>query len=202
MEESRLTRQPYHPADWLCTVVYLVDMAEHSPVFVRDAAYCNPLDLTHSGASDRWALFAQAVVPKSHRFEPFEAAREGLGEEYTEQGVWGPAGTCVAYDTAVYHARLDPLDGGRDDGGRRSMHQWWARGPVEALGRPAAPPLSDRARIPQRLAEHADPATRRFYSLWDDRQREWAARGFPPLRRVDPMDDVDRGGNTTYEIDE
>ena len=35
------------------------------------------MDLTHSRASDRWALSAQAVVPKSHRFEPFEAAKEG-----------------------------------------------------------------------------------------------------------------------------
>jgi hypothetical protein len=75
VEPSRLTRQPYGAPDWLCTVVYLVDMDQYSPNF--------------------------AVVPRSNRFESLEAAKEGLGPEYCEQPIWGAAGTCVVYDTAI-----------------------------------------------------------------------------------------------------
>ena len=75
VEPSRLTRQPYGAPDWLCTVVYLVDMDQYSPNF--------------------------AVVPRSNRFESLEAAKEGLGPEYGEQPIWGGAGTCVVYDTAI-----------------------------------------------------------------------------------------------------
>jgi len=88
--------------------------------------------------------------------------------------------------------------GGVGAGGRRSLHQWWAHG--GSADRPAALPLQEICKIPQRLAMHDDAEVRRFYSLWSTGQEAWAAAGFPPLRRIDSMDDVDRGGNTAYEF--
>jgi hypothetical protein len=212
VEPSRLTRQPYGAPDWLCTVIYLVDMDQYSPNF--------------------------AVVPRSNRYDSLEAAKEGLGPEYCEQPIWGVAGTCVVYDTAICecsithntrprcnldlcldplrkitvrwhcsidHARLDPLeerppDRGGGIGGRRSLHQWWARGDSTHPARPPSAALQPICKIPSRLCLHESPDVRKFYSLWSDGQVQWAEAGFPPLKRIDSIDDVDRGGNTAYEF--
>ena len=45
------------------------------------------------------------------------------------------------------------------------------------------------------------PKVRGFFSLRTEGQERWAAAGFPPLRRIDANDDVDRGGNTAYTFD-
>ncbi|HWA61523.1 MAG TPA: phytanoyl-CoA dioxygenase family protein, partial [Caulobacteraceae bacterium] len=96
--EDRLTRQPYGPPDWLCAIHYLSDVAPGTPAF--------------------------CVVPDSRRYPTLKAAFEGLGEAYREVPLYGPAGTCVLYDTATYHTRLD--GDGRQM--RRTWHQYYARG--------------------------------------------------------------------------
>lgn len=157
---QRLTRQPYGPPDYLCSMIYLTDVDEDAPAF--------------------------AVVPRSVRFEPVARAREALGDAYVEQPLYGRAGTCVFYDTATYHTRLDSLTG---DEGRRTLHQYWARGgylmlPPKPGGdtqpqkREPTPIHTPFVRIPKRLAVHPDPAVRLFYSHWNTGQGEWAARGF------------------------
>ena len=53
--------------------------------------------------------------------------------------------------------------------------------------RPPSPSLTDWNLIPERLALHADLATRRFFSHWNTAQGEWAASGFDPeLRKAMP----------------
>ena len=120
--------------------------------------------------------------------------------------------TCMWMDNAprtaipsADHARLDPLEerpAGRGGGigGRRSLHQWWARGDSTDPVRPPSAALQAICKIPPRLCLHENREVREFYSLWSDGQVQWAAAGFPPLRRIDSVDDVDRGGNTAYEF--
>ena len=77
---QRTMRQPYGPADWICSIVYLTDVDVDSPAF--------------------------AVVPRSVRYEPIQQAKAQMGEEYVEQALWGPAGTAVFYDTATCKCSL------------------------------------------------------------------------------------------------
>ena len=63
-------------------------------------------------------------MPQSHTYESLRDAYEGLGNAYVETPIFGPAGTCVLYDTAIYHTRLDG-DGKQP---RRTWHQYYARG--------------------------------------------------------------------------
>ena len=67
------------------------------------------------------------VVPRSFQKEPIGRAKVDLGAAYTEQPLYSPAGTCVFYDIATYHTRLDSLTG-NDKNGRRTMHEYYARG--------------------------------------------------------------------------
>ena len=166
---QRTMRQPYGPADWICSIVYLTDVDVDSPAF--------------------------AVVPRSVRYEPIQQAKAQMGDDYVEQALWGPAGTAVFYDTATYHTRLDSLTG---DKGRRTMHQYWSRGGyldsppnpqathdnpkiqeflrTQSQTRPPTPNLTDWVRMPKRLAAHPDPEIRIFYSHWNTGMSEWAAR--------------------------
>ena len=80
------------------------------------------------------------------------------------------------------------------------MHQWWARGDSTDPARPPSVPLQPICKIPSRLCLHENSDVRKFYSLWSDGQVQWAEAGFPPLKRIDSVDDVDRGGNTAYEF--
>jgi ectoine hydroxylase-related dioxygenase (phytanoyl-CoA dioxygenase family) len=84
---ERLHRKPYRPCDWLCSICYLTDVGADEPAF--------------------------CVVPKSVRTEPIEQAKRQLGSEYVEQPLYGPAGTCIFYDIALYHTRIDSLTGAR-----------------------------------------------------------------------------------------
>jgi len=163
--EDRFTRTPYMPCDWLCAIHYLSDVEPGSPAF--------------------------CVAPDSNRFETLKAAFEGLGEAYREVPLYGPAGTCVLYDTATFHTRLDG-DGHRM---RRTWHQYYARGgwlrsalpTTNRYVRPPSPTLTDWNLIPERLAMHPDRVTRLFFSHWNSAQGEWAASGFDPeVRRAMP----------------
>ena len=77
--------------------------------------------------------------------------------------------------------------------GRRTWHQYYARGgfvrsalpQTNRYVRPPSPPLTDWNLIPKRLAEHADPAMRLFFSHWNTAQCEWVARGYDPLFRAE-----------------
>ena len=171
---NRVNRKPYHPCDWLCSICYLTDVGADEPAF--------------------------AVVPKTVKFEPIEKAKKELGEDYEEVALYGPAGTCVFYDIATYHTRLDSVTG-NDENGRRTMHEYYARGgyldvPADPNGewdaqtRPPTPLLTDWVKIPERMAMHEDPLKKLFFSHWNVGQCEWAALGFPPLERV--------GGNSIY----
>jgi len=96
----------------------------------------------------------------------------------------GPAGTCIVYDTALFHTRLD--GDGRQS--RRTWHQYYARGgwlpsslpTTSKYVRAPSPVLTDWNLFPERLALHPDPAIRLFFSHWNTAQGEWAASGFDP----------------------
>lgn len=154
--EDRLLRSPYNPVDYLCRIHYLTDTAPGTPAF--------------------------CVVPRSNRFESLREAWEALGETYCEQPVYGAAGTCILYDTATFHTRLD----GDGDQPRRTWHQYFARGgwlksalpTTDRYVRAPSPPLTDWNLFPERLVHHADPALRLFFSHWNTAQGEWVASGF------------------------
>ena len=153
---DRYKREPYMPCDWLCAIHYLTDVEPGNPAF--------------------------CVVPGSTRYQTLEEAYEYLGNAYWEVPIYGDAGTCVLYDTALYHTRLDG-DGQRS---RRTWHQYYARGgwlpssleKIENYTRPPTPVLTNWNLFPERLALHPDPATRWFFSHWNTAQCEWVASGF------------------------
>jgi hypothetical protein len=161
VEEDRLTRTPYMPCDWLCAIHYLTDVEPGAPCF--------------------------CVVPNSSRFATLQAAFEGLGEAYRELPLYGPAGTCVLYDTATFHTRLD----GDGHQRRRTWHQYYARGgwlrsalpETNRYIRPPSPVLTNWNLFPERLALSPDPDIRRFFSHWNTAMGEWAASGFDPAVR-------------------
>jgi len=162
---DRLTRTPYMPCDWICAIHYLTDVEPGAPCF--------------------------CVVPGSNRFETLKEAFKGLGDEYREVPLYGPAGTCVLYDTATFHTRLD----GDGEAMRRTWHQYYARGgwlrsalpETRRYIRPPSPALADWILVPQRLAMHPDPKVRLFFSHWNTAQGEWAASGFDPeVRKAMP----------------
>ena len=159
---DRFTRTPYMPCDWVCAIHYLTDVAPGTPAF--------------------------CVVPASNRYETLQAAFEGLGQDYQEVPLYGPAGTCVLYDTATFHTRLD----GDGHQMRRTWHQYYARGgwlrsalpETNRYVRPPSPVLTDWNLFPQRLALSPDPGTRLFFSHWNTAMGEWAASGFDPEVRA------------------
>jgi hypothetical protein len=163
--EDRLIRDPYLPCDWLCAIHYLSDVGAASPAF--------------------------CVVPKSHRFESLAQAFESLGDGYREVPLRGPAGTCILYDTALFHTRYD----GDGHLPRRTWHQYYARGgwlpsslpTTNRYVRAPSPPLTDWNLLPERLALHPDPKVRLYFSHWNTAQGEWVASGFDAdLRRAMP----------------
>ena len=158
VREDRAVREPYGPCDWLCAIHYLSDVAPGAPCF--------------------------CVVPDSRRYESLQAAFEGMGEAYYEQPIYGPAGTCVLYDTATYHTRLD----GDGHQMRRTWHQYYGRGgwlrTETRYIRPPSPVLTDWNLFPERLAMSPDPDVRRFFSHWNTAMGEWAASGFDPEVRA------------------
>jgi len=155
---DRLLRAPYLPCDWVCAIHYLTDVLADSPSF--------------------------CVVPGSNRFATLAAAYAALGDDYREVPLRGPAGTCIVYDTALFHTRLD--GDGRQS--RRTWHQYYARGGWQPSSLPTtskyvrapSPVLTDWNLFPERLALHPDPAIRLFFSHWNTAQGEWAASGFDP----------------------
>ena len=159
---DRFARQPYMPVDWLCAIHYLSDVEPGAPAF--------------------------AVVPKSNRFAALREAYEALGEGYWETPVFGPAGTCILYDTATWHCRFD----GDGEQPRRTWHQYYARGgwlpsalpQTQRYKRPPTPCLTDWNLFPERLALHPDPAKRLFFSHWNTAQCEWVASGFSDAVRA------------------
>jgi hypothetical protein len=166
--EDRLIREPYLPCDWLCAIHYLTDVVAGTPAF--------------------------CVVPRSNRFETLAQAFDELGDDYHEVPLRGPAGTCILYDTALFHTRFD----GDGKQSRRTWHQYYARGgwlpsslpTTSRYMRPPTPPLTDWNLFPERLALHPDPAIRRFFSHWNTAQGEWVASGFDPaVRATNPRGD-------------
>ena len=158
VREDRLTRTPYSPCDWLCAIHYLTDVEPGAPCF--------------------------CVVPGSNRFATLQEAFTQLGDAYEEVPLYGPAGTCVLYDTATFHTRLDG-DGRRM---RRTWHQYYARGgwlrTASRYIRPPSPVLTDWNLFPERLALSSDPKERLFFSHWNTAQGEWVASGFDPEVRA------------------
>ena len=152
VREDRFIRKPYNPCDWLCAIHYLTDVNSKTPAF--------------------------CVVPGSNRFKSLVEAHQGLGKEYSEVPIFGKAGTCVLYDTATFHTRLDG-DGVK---GRRTWHQYYARAgwlkTDTKYVRSPSPVLTDWNLFPERLAMHLDPAKRRFFSHWNTAQCDWVVSGF------------------------
>ncbi|MCB1647426.1 MAG: phytanoyl-CoA dioxygenase family protein [Pseudomonadales bacterium] len=154
--EDRLLRKPYSPCDYLCAIHYLSDVGPDNPAF--------------------------CVVPGSHHFETLKEAFDALGKDYREVPLRGPAGTCVLYDTAIFHTRLD----GDGELPRRTWHQYYARGgwlqsslpTTDRYMRAPTPVLTDWNLFPERLAMNPDPEIRLFFSHWNTAQGEWAASGF------------------------
>lgn len=163
--EDRFLRKPYNPVDWLCAIHYLTDTHPGSPTF--------------------------CVVPKSNRYEELQEAYTKLGNEYLEVPLYGPAGTCILYDTATFHTRYD----GDGKHGRRTWHQYYARGgwlrsslpTTDRYMRAPTRCLTDWNLFPERLVFHEDPAIRMFFSHWNTAQCEWVASGFDPdVRKAMP----------------
>ncbi|MEM7020032.1 MAG: phytanoyl-CoA dioxygenase family protein [Pseudomonadota bacterium] len=156
--QDRFDRKPYMPCDWLCAIHYLTDVDETTPAF--------------------------CVVPKSNQYPTLKEAYEGLGDDYQEMPIYGPAGTCVLYDTGLFHTRLDG-DGKKM---RRTWHQYYARGgwlksslpTTNKYVRPPSPPLTNWNLFPERLVMHPDPKIKMFFSHWNTAQCEWVASGFDP----------------------
>ena len=156
--EDRMTRIPYGPCDWLCAIHYLTDVEPGAPTF--------------------------CVAPKSNRYKTLQDALNGLGNDYAEVPLYGAAGTCVLYDTATFHTRLD----GDGQQMRRTWHQYYGRGgwlraalPVtDRYVRAPSPVLTDWNLFPERLAMSPDPKLRLFFSHWNTAMGEWAASGFDP----------------------
>jgi hypothetical protein len=166
---DRLIRDPYLPCDWVCAIHYLTDVAPGNPAF--------------------------CVVPRSNRYETLAQAYAALADDYVEMPLRGPAGTCILYDTALFHTRLDG-DGRKP---RRTWHQYYARGgwlpsslpTTSRYLRAPSPALSDWNLFPERLALHPDPQIRLYFSHWNTAQGEWVASGFDPdVRRAMPRGDV------------
>jgi len=164
-QRDRLIREPYLPCDWLCAIHYLTDVGDDAPCF--------------------------CVVPGSHRYETLGEAFDALGPAYSEVPLRGAAGTCILYDTATFHTRLD--GDGRQP--RRTWHQYYARGgwlpsslpTTNRYVRSPSPVLTDWNLFPERLALHPDPEVRLFFSHWNTAQCEWVASGFDPeVRRSMP----------------
>ncbi len=153
---DRLIRQPYLPCDWLCAIHYLSDVGADAPSF--------------------------CVVAQSNRYSTLRDAFDDLGEKYQEIPLRGKAGTCILYDTATFHTRLD----GDGVQARRTWHQYYARGgwlpsslpTTSRYVRPPSPVLTDWNLFPKRLALHPDPKKRLFFSHWNTAQCEWVASGF------------------------
>lgn len=61
--------------DRICSICYLTDVGEDEPAF--------------------------AVVPRSFQKEPIGQAKVDLSDSYTEQPLYGPAGTCVSCASPV-----------------------------------------------------------------------------------------------------
>jgi ectoine hydroxylase-related dioxygenase (phytanoyl-CoA dioxygenase family) len=159
--DDRFTREPYGPCDWLCAIHYLSDVERGAPCF--------------------------CVAPRSNRSATLQAAFDTLGDDYCETPLYGPAGTCVLYDTATFHTRLDG-DGERM---RRTWHQYYARGgwlrTDNRYVRSPSPVLTDWNLFPERLVLSPDPKTRLFFSHWNTAQGEWVASGFDPeVRKAMP----------------
>ena len=154
--EDRLEREPYHPVDYLCRIHYLTDTQPGTPAF--------------------------CVVPASNRFETLREAFEEQGDAYREVPIYGPAGTCIIYDSALFHTRLDG-DGYQP---RRTWHQYFARGgwlrstlpTTNRYVRAPSPALTDWNLFPERLVFHEDPKIRRLFSHWNTAQGEWVASSF------------------------
>ncbi len=153
---DRLDRAPYMPCDWVCAIHYLTDVDRNAPAF--------------------------CVVPGSNRSTTLKEAFDTLGPAYVEQPLYGPAGTCILYDTALYHTRFD----GDGKQGRRTWHQYYARGgwlrsslpTTDRYMRPPSPVLTNWNLFPERLALHPEPRKRLFFSHWNTAQGEWVASGF------------------------
>ncbi len=153
---DRFLRKPYLPCDWLCAIHYLTDVDSATPAF--------------------------CVVPGSNQYKSLKQAYTELADDYQELPIYGDAGTCILYDTATFHTRLD----GDGIHGRRTWHQYYARGGWLASSLPTtaryvrapSPSLTNWNLIPERLAFHPDPATRLFFSHWNSAQCEWVASGF------------------------
>ena len=126
---------------FLCAIYYLNDVGP------EDTCFC--------------------VVPNSQGHADIDEARAQMGDAYAEVPIRGPAGTCVFYNIGIYHTRRP----GRNDAGRRTLHQYFSR--------ETNPPLTNWALVPRRLAEHADPATRAYYSHWTDLMHDYAASFAP-----------------------
>ena len=156
VSRDRLIRKPYMPCDWLCAIHYLTDVAPGTPSF--------------------------CVVPKSNRYDTLRAAFDGIGANYQEVPIYGEAGTCILYDTALFHTRFD----GDGKQSRRTWHQYYARGgwlrsslpTTNRYMRAPSPVLTDWNLFPERLALHPDPQRRLFFSHWNTAQCEWVASGF------------------------
>jgi len=159
---DRLDRSPYMPCDWVCAIHYLTDVSPETPAF--------------------------CVVPGSNRYATLHEAFTEQASAYVEQPIYGPAGTCVLYDTALFHTRLDG-DGVKS---RRTWHQYYARGgwlrsalpTTDRYMRPPSPPLTDWNLFPKRLALHPDPAIRLFFSHWNTAMCEWVASDFDDAVRA------------------
>ena len=122
------------------------------------------------------------VVPKSNLYSSLRSAYETLNDDYMEVPIYGKKGTCILYDTALFHTRLDG-DGIKS---RRTWHQYYARGgwinsrlPNQNYYlRAPSPTLTNWNLFPKRLVFNDDLKIRKYFSHWNASQCEWVVSNF------------------------
>lgn len=143
---------------YICSFHYLTDVTRESPSFGVIPQSC-------------------AFLPTPGKGDSIKQLRAHMGAEYQELPLYCKAGTCVLYDISLYHSRVNASTGART---RRALQTYYSRDDVQ--------PLTNWVILPQRLAEHPDPETARFYALQCgvQCQIDYAAGGYKHPQELSP----------------
>ncbi len=144
---------------------YPMDRPEWDP----DHPYqCGYLCVIHYLTDVRDCCPCFGIVPKSGHYATLDEARTAMGGSYREVPIRSAAGSAVIYNIATYHGRM----AGTCTHGRRTLHAYYSR--------ESRPVLTTWCLIPKRLALHADPSQRAFYSHWSAAMRNVARYFYQP----------------------
>ena len=160
---DRVEREPYMPCDWLCAIHYLTDVMPGTPSFC-----VVPGSVSYS---THWKKHTSNWVAAIRRY-PFTVLQAPV------------CSTTRLFTTHVWMA----MESRHVVPGISIMHAAAGyRVPLPASDRyvrPPTPVLTNWNLFPERLALHADPKKRLFFSHWNTAQCEWVASGFSDEVRI------------------